>query len=252
MFFFYISSEPFPHPPVPKPTYNGSCPYAHNMTDLDLQIQTSADDVVFAAYEVGSNNVKFCWPVFAHAVRDSAPYLLEVDDWFTGRTTFKTAYAGSNNEYTLSNLLPGQRLRVRLKVYSHLLPNKENIRVSATNSLQLSNTSYCGNLHDMSILRNASKNDMPAKLQNCAFATNMITCIEQNLGFSIGCSKCFAAENSCIIAQCVDKNKFVCLTKPKGAACKKCINEHCMAPTAQCAGIPLWALNITSAPLTPS
>jgi len=244
LFFFFITSNEFPNPPTPVPHFNGSCPYARNTT-------STAGTVEFSAYDVGPTHIKLCWPVMAHAERDNAPYQVEVDDWYTHRTSFRTAYAGALNDITLTNLLPGQPIHVRLKVNTHVSPGSA-IRTSETLALFTTNATYCGNPKDMLILRNASHMDMPVRLQNCAFATNMVTCIEQSLGFSKGCSTCFAGENSCIIKNCVDKNKFICLTKPKSIMCKRCINDYCMPPTAKCAGVPLWALNITSFPLTPS
>jgi hypothetical protein len=244
IYFFFITSQKFPNPPIPTPNINGSCPYAHNMSLV-------GDSVEFSAYEIGSNHIKFCWPLMPHAERDNAPYVLEVDDWFTHRSEFKTAYAGAANDFTLTNLLPGQPIQVRLNVNTHVLPGSK-MKTSKTITLNTLNASYCGNPKDLTVLRNASHNDMPDKLQNCAFASNMVNCIEESLGFTAGCSKCFAGENSCIITNCVDKNKFVCLTAPKSIECKTCINDYCMGPTAKCAGIPLWALNQTSLPLTPS
>ena len=250
IFFFFITSAPYPHPPLPTPTFNGSCPYAHNAS-VYRHRPDLFKTVEFAVYEIGTDYVKMCWPVMPHALRDTAPYLIEVDDWFTQRTTFKTAYAGSTNEFVLTGLLPGQPLSIRMKVSPHVLPGTK-VMSSKTLSLQTKNASYCGNLQDITVLRNASHNGLALKLQNCALQKNGVACIEKGLGFTEGCSTCFAGENSCIIQKCVDKNKFICLLKPKSVACKACINNYCMGKTAACGGLPLWALNVTSFPLTPS
>ena len=246
IYFFLLEDNTNPIPPPPTPSYNKSCPYFNS-----TMYTGDFDTIEFSAYEIGSSHVKLCWPVYPHALRDSAPYEIEIDDWFTQRTEYRTAYSGASNEFTLTNLLPGQPLHIRLKVKPHLTTNAAT-RTSSAMQISTNNASYCGNIHDLTILRNASHNDMPDKLQNCAFDQPMVPCIEKSLGFSLGCSKCFAAENSCIVAECVMKNHHVCITDPKGMECKQCINQHCMAPTAECGGIALWALNITSAPLTPS
>ena len=256
IFFLLLQDNSMPLPPTPPPQYNQSCPYARNNT-YTARISNSRmefaayDRMEFAAYDVGPTHVKICWPVYPHALRDTAPYGIEVDDWFTFRQSYRTAYSGSSNEFTLTNLLPGQPIHIRLTVSAHVKKGTVS-QTSDPVKIWTSNASYCGNVQDLQVLRNASQNDMPDKLQACAFDTPMVPCIVKSLGFTTGCAKCFAAENSCIVSECVMKNKHVCLTKPKGAACKECINQHCMAPTAQCGGLPLWALNITSSPFTPS
>lgn len=246
-FFTLTGTGPSTAPVAPPPpqVVNSSCPFSNRTLPWRLSV---GEKIEVAAFDIGSSTVSVCWPAYEHVERDSAPFQIQTDDFFSRRTSMKVVWAGSANQWTIRNLLPGQTLRLQLRVRSHVHGGADAESLSDIVVVQTEEAEFCGNPNDLGVWRNGTINGMGDKLETCTFQppSKRAGCIEQALGLSAPCSKCFAAQDACVLSQCVLANGHPCLSTSPTAACSDCNARYCAPAQAVCAGVPLWVLNVSA------
>ena len=103
----------------------------------------------------------------------------------------------------------------------------------------------CGNKADVAIYRDAKQLNMGGKIETCVKKIFLnrdqkIKCITDAVGLSAACAGCWADETQCIEAHCIRQ----CIS-PDAGKCTACVNQYCIPGVAECAGLPLWALNVS-------
>lgn len=217
--------------PLPPPAPNSSsydCPFSPADT---------VDGPQSSLTGLGSDYVSLCWNDFAATERGhvAEPYQVKISDPWLGEPDSEplTVYQGRASSFNATELLPASKYRVTVTSQQENGPE-------TSVEIVTKERGFCGNAADVQVYKDTKKTMKP-DIQGCLIKhimsdDDIATCINQKVGLSLGCSKCWVAEAHCTIKYCASP----CLN-PTSKKCQDCSEQKCFPDCVKCSGMPQWS-----------
>ena len=170
-------------------------------------------------------------------VLDDGTYTGLVDDTLTvGKLGGKL---GHPPEPTPEGLMPDTTYQMRVRARNTIGWSSW----SNQGALKPAKAGACGDSSNLAIWKSHLKTlkaDLTDAMIKCLLSRHLEECatgkLVAALGFSQGCSQCWAQDAVCSKAHC-----HMCILHPHGDACANCAIAHCQPALLTCSGVPPWA-----------